>query len=431
MNRFGVRKAVALALAVVAAGCDGFPKDAQRTLERVRAGERPLRVGWSPAEPWVRAEAGADGGPGGIEPDLVRAWAASEGLRIEWVPGGEAQLVQALGRNAIDVAVAGFADGGPWGSKIGQTQPYLKAEAVVGAAPGEAAPRSWKGVEIRYDRRRPDLAAAIRGVGAVPVPADPGGMAPLAAAYAPELGGARPRAHRQVADHRAPRHRHRAGGERAHLRPRPLPPAARGGDRAAPGRGGAPPMTPTAAVEFPAEVEHTYRRARRLAWITVAHGASAAVFLYVTMGTSQAMRTGFFEDAVERRPRGRFPRRHLRSRAAAPGPDYPYGTHRATSIAYLVARFGPVRDGGVPARRGGGEGALRREADDRRRRPVRHRRLGRMADAGGARLHRHSDGAVRPRQASPRAEAARQGAVRGRADDEGGLDDGRARPRRA
>jgi len=186
MHRFA--KGVALALAVVVAGCDGFPKDAQRTLERTRAGERPLRIGWSPAEPWVRAEASADGGPGGIEPDLVRAWAASEGLRLEWVPGGEAQLVQALNQNAIDVAVAGFAEGGPWGSKIGQTQPYMKAEAMVGAAPGGAAPRSWKGVEIRYDRRRPDLAAAIRGAGAVPAPADPGGMAPPVAAYAPELG---------------------------------------------------------------------------------------------------------------------------------------------------------------------------------------------------------------------------------------------------
>ncbi len=180
--------AAALALGFALAGCDGYPKDANDTLERVRAGERPLRVGWSPAEPWVRVvEAGRGDGPAGVEPDLVRAWAASVGARIEWVPGGEAQLVQALQRNAVDVAVAGFSDDAPWGSKTGQTQPYLKAEAVVGAAPGAAVPRDWDGVEIRHDRRRPDLAAAVRRIGAVPVPADPGGMAPLAAAYAPEL----------------------------------------------------------------------------------------------------------------------------------------------------------------------------------------------------------------------------------------------------
>jgi hypothetical protein len=186
--RFGIGAAAALALGLALAGCDGYPRDANGTLEQVRAGERPLRVGWSPAEPWVRAEAGANDGPAGIEPDLVRAWAASVGAaRIEWVPGGEAQLVLALQRNAVDIAVAGFSDGSPWGGKTGQTQPYLKAEAVVGAAPGAAVPRDWDGVEVRHDRRRPDLAAAIRGIGAVPVPADPGGLAPLAAAYTLEL----------------------------------------------------------------------------------------------------------------------------------------------------------------------------------------------------------------------------------------------------
>jgi polar amino acid transport system substrate-binding protein len=179
----------ALALGLAFAGCDEYPKDARGTMERVRAGERPLRVGWSPAAPWVRGEAaGRDGdGPAGIEPDLVRDWAASVGARIEWVPGGEAQLVRALQRNAVDVAVAGFSDSSPWGGRIGQTQPYLKAEAVVGAAPGAAVPRDWEGVEIRHDRRRPDLAGAIRRIGAVPVAAEPEGMAPFAAAYAPEL----------------------------------------------------------------------------------------------------------------------------------------------------------------------------------------------------------------------------------------------------
>jgi ABC-type amino acid transport substrate-binding protein len=188
---------VAIALGLASAGCDGYPKDARGTMERVRAGERPLRVGWSPAEPWVRGEAAAgrdDAGPVGIEPDLVRDWAASVGARVEWVPGGEAQLVRALGRNAVDIAVAGFSDTSPWGGRIGQTQPYLEAEAVVGAAPGAAVPRDWNGVEIRHDRRRPDLAGAIRRLGAVPVAAEPEGMAPLAAAYAPELAalGLRP-----------------------------------------------------------------------------------------------------------------------------------------------------------------------------------------------------------------------------------------------
>ncbi len=95
-------------------------------------------------------------------------------------------------------------------------------------------------------------------------------------------------------------------------------------------------MRPVAAVEFPAEVEETYRKARRLEWITVAYVASAATVLYITMGTSQAMRTSFFEDVVSVVPAVAFLIGTAVARRA-PGPDYPYGTHRATSIAHLTA----------------------------------------------------------------------------------------------
>jgi divalent metal cation (Fe/Co/Zn/Cd) transporter len=95
-------------------------------------------------------------------------------------------------------------------------------------------------------------------------------------------------------------------------------------------------VRPVAAVEFPAEVEETYRKARRLEWITVAYVASAATVLYITMGTSQAMRTSFFEDVVSVVPAVAFLIGTAVARRA-PGPDYPYGTHRATSIAHLTA----------------------------------------------------------------------------------------------
>jgi divalent metal cation (Fe/Co/Zn/Cd) transporter len=95
-------------------------------------------------------------------------------------------------------------------------------------------------------------------------------------------------------------------------------------------------MRTVAAVEFPAEVERSYREARRLEWVTVAYVASAAAFLYLTMGTSQAMRTSFFEDVVSVVPAAAFLVGTSIARRA-PGPDYPYGTHRATSIAYLTA----------------------------------------------------------------------------------------------
>jgi divalent metal cation (Fe/Co/Zn/Cd) transporter len=95
-------------------------------------------------------------------------------------------------------------------------------------------------------------------------------------------------------------------------------------------------MRLVADVEFPTEVERSYRRARRLAWVTVAYISSAALALYLTMGSSQAMRSSFFEDVVSIVPALAF----LVGTAIArrtPNPDFPYGMHRATSIAYLTA----------------------------------------------------------------------------------------------
>ena len=95
-------------------------------------------------------------------------------------------------------------------------------------------------------------------------------------------------------------------------------------------------MTPLAAVEFPPEVEETHRRARRLEWITLAYVATAAASLYLTMGSSRAMKASFYDDAISFVPAASF----LIGTAVArrkPSPTYPYGTHRATSIAHLVA----------------------------------------------------------------------------------------------
>jgi ABC-type amino acid transport substrate-binding protein len=179
-----VRAALAAVLLALA-GCGEFPKDSNETLNEVRAG-RPLRVGWSAAEPWVR-EGQAE--PTGLEAELVRQFAQSIGAKIEWVPAGEAQLVEALAENAVDLGIAGFAVDAPWGARIGQTQNYLTTTAVIGAAEGTTLPESWDGVPVRYDRRRPQFDALLRGIGAEPVPVEPGGdLKPIGAAYAQELG---------------------------------------------------------------------------------------------------------------------------------------------------------------------------------------------------------------------------------------------------
>ncbi len=190
----------ALVAALLLAGCGEFPRDANGTLEEVRAG-RPLQVGWSASEPWVR---GGPDGPAGPEADLVRAWAESIGARIEWAEASEAQIVEALGENVVDVGLAGFTTDVPWGARIGQTQPYLKSHLGIGVRDGVAVPDSWKGAEVRYDRHRPQVAGALRGIGAAPVPAKPGDLGPIGVAYEEELvrAGLRPTEKRLASESR-------------------------------------------------------------------------------------------------------------------------------------------------------------------------------------------------------------------------------------
>jgi ABC-type amino acid transport substrate-binding protein len=179
-----MRFAIVLTALLAATGCGQFPRDAQDTLKEAKQGV-PLTVGWSVAEPWVRR--GGPDGPAGIEPDLLRAWAAAERVRLEWVEGSEGQLAEALAQNRADLATAGLTKKTPHAASIGMTQPYLSVPIVIGAAAGVNVPEDWEGVQVRYDRRRPEFAAAIAGVKALPVPAEPGALRPFAAVYRPEL----------------------------------------------------------------------------------------------------------------------------------------------------------------------------------------------------------------------------------------------------
>jgi divalent metal cation (Fe/Co/Zn/Cd) transporter len=95
-------------------------------------------------------------------------------------------------------------------------------------------------------------------------------------------------------------------------------------------------MIPVASRELPEEQERAYRKARRLEWITVAYIASAALFLYLVKGSSQAMRTSWLEDMISLVPPIAF---LVCSRLAVrpPSEKFPYGTHSTVSIGYLTS----------------------------------------------------------------------------------------------
>lgn len=87
---------------------------------------------------------------------------------------------------------------------------------------------------------------------------------------------------------------------------------------------------------LPEEPARALRRARTLEWVTLAFMASSVAVVYLTMGSSQAMRTAWVEDLLALVPPAAFlVAVHLGRRR--PSPDHPYGFHRSTAIGHLTA----------------------------------------------------------------------------------------------
>jgi cation diffusion facilitator family transporter len=78
------------------------------------------------------------------------------------------------------------------------------------------------------------------------------------------------------------------------------------------------------------------RTAVRLEWLTLAYLCSAVVAIYLTLGSSQAMKTAWFEDMLSMIPPAAF-LVASRVRHRDPNDRYPYGYHRAVTVAFLCA----------------------------------------------------------------------------------------------
>jgi TRAP-type C4-dicarboxylate transport system permease small subunit len=64
-------------------------------------------------------------------------------------------------------------------------------------------------------------------------------------------------------------------------------------------------MTPGHGWELPPDKARIMRQAVRLEWLTVAYLISAVFFIYLTLGSSQAMKTAWFEDILSLIPAAR------------------------------------------------------------------------------------------------------------------------------
>lgn len=95
-------------------------------------------------------------------------------------------------------------------------------------------------------------------------------------------------------------------------------------------------MTISRTFELPRDKQGAHRRAIRLEWITLFYTLSAVFFIYLTLGASQAMKAAWVEDMLGLLPPVAFLIAD-RVRDRAPNRRFPYGYHRAVSIAFAVS----------------------------------------------------------------------------------------------
>lgn len=95
-------------------------------------------------------------------------------------------------------------------------------------------------------------------------------------------------------------------------------------------------MRPRPGYELPPDKERLHRKAVRLEWITIAYLVSAVTLMALVLGQSQAMKAAWLEDLLSLLPPIAF---LIASRVRSRRPDarFPYGYHRAITIAYLIA----------------------------------------------------------------------------------------------
>jgi divalent metal cation (Fe/Co/Zn/Cd) transporter len=88
-------------------------------------------------------------------------------------------------------------------------------------------------------------------------------------------------------------------------------------------------------IDLPDEKRALWQRSRRLAWTTIGLLSTATVFLVLTVGQSQAMKTAWITDVLSILPPAAL-LLATRVELAAPTRRFPYGYSRAIAISFLV-----------------------------------------------------------------------------------------------
>jgi len=87
---------------------------------------------------------------------------------------------------------------------------------------------------------------------------------------------------------------------------------------------------------MPPEIKQDLARARRLEWSTLAAMSTVLVVMFMAAGSSQAMRTAWFEDILSLVPALVF-LIAAKLEGRRPSRAFPYGFHRVQSLAFLIS----------------------------------------------------------------------------------------------
>ena len=89
-------------------------------------------------------------------------------------------------------------------------------------------------------------------------------------------------------------------------------------------------------IDLPPEQATALKRAKRLEIVTLVYMSTAIGVVFLTMGSSQAMKTAWVEDMLALVPPLAF-LIAVRRAKKSPAPGHPYGFHRSTAIGHLTA----------------------------------------------------------------------------------------------
>ena len=97
-------------------------------------------------------------------------------------------------------------------------------------------------------------------------------------------------------------------------------------------------MKPTTRHEYKGVRKDYQKKALRLEWLTLIYMSTVVILMYMVLGSSQAMKSAWFEDILSMVPPIMFLISHHFINKA-PSPHFPYGYHRVASLSFFVSAF--------------------------------------------------------------------------------------------